>query len=215
MDPKRLHTKQFIFICLIFVAVVEMVHAATTRITYQHLIIPFLTCVGASVPILFASLFQNTYVNSSDILLLAYLLTSNSISIYILAFTAPYSLVISVYFQYILMRIVYDKFMKQHKIMQGLVQRIIALDSFSPSKTTSKWHIPHPDHRKCNDDCLICLEPLTDSQYVHVLMHVVDDIVSVKLSISNTLLQCSECSSVLHMQCTLQCNSKCPVCVMR
>ena len=202
--------------CTILLPIVGLLEMAKTlfihNILWQTLLIPCTTCALAIARVMYLLYVRRYEINPNDMLITVGFFAMNSISIYNLLRVAPYctySLLISVYFQYMMIRLLQKMFCN---CMAPQITWTVSPVTHAIKKST--WVIPSTHHRKCKDTCLLCLDPLQAIEYVFVSLYCSDSHVHVDMQVTNLLLQCNTCSCTLHLQCYLQCQAQCPICSM-
>lgn len=188
----------------------------------HNLIIPCITCFFAISRVQFLIWYDRLRITTTrDIMMNVFMIMMNSVSIYNLVSLLPYSvcsLMISLYFQYGMCTAIVKFIQISTHVMYNLMSNIIPLSTNSSDMDDHVkrpgWIIPHAADRKLADDCLICLESLKDTEYVHVCMHVSEheSRVLVMLHTTNTILQCVACKCTLHLNCQMLCHGLCPIC---
>lgn len=193
----------------------EIVWLYNTKSYLSHnLVLPFLVCLVGIAKIQYNWWFRRIgLVTINDTKLIMYLSMLNSVAIINLVTLLPYtiiSLCISCYFQYIMIRVI--NIVLRHCFIALANNNRRSSDSSISSDAMSSWRVTHDMDTKRKDTCLVCLEQLNETEYVHVCLHVVNDHVDVQFHISRLVLQCTTCGCTLHVNCQLMCRGKCPIC---
>lgn len=193
-------------------AVYEITSLAFQSPNHVHkLVVPFVVCCVAIAKIQYDWWVGVIFMTIADTKFIMYLSLMNSVALGSLFTLIPHticSFAISMYFQYHMIKVIDEVLQRCFEALASPIQFVVK----PQLKHHSTWRVIHECDEKCDDVCLICLDHLNNSEYVYLCLHVRGDRVNVQFRISNVVLQCNTCGCVLHANCHLACNGKCPIC---
>lgn len=187
-----------------------------TNVVKYKLVLPCISCVAGIIRTQWVLWSSKPCTSRFDFAIVVAIFMVNSCALYDLLANFPYawvSLTISVYFNFVMCTNIIKRCYRVQCLEEILMDFLTRRNQpVNHAMVLGTWVVPHRAHPKVNDDCLICLEPLSSSEYVHVCLQTIDDTVNVMLHVTDTLMQCETCKCTLHLQCQMSCKSRCPIC---